>query len=965
MLIPGSGSGILVRSLSLLLVAGLFLAKLVHAQTTVNIHAIQTDLPASPYLGQSVTTSGIVIGVLSDGFYIENAESDWDSEVSTAEGIFVYTPSGIPSNAVAGYELQVTGAVEASNTSSYAGTQILLSGTPTTVSTGNSLPQAISSSTLSTATTGVFGQWLEFEGMRIEVPSLLTTSGTGGTIPTAGQSATSNGQFWGVLTGTTRPFRATGISELDTVPATAPSTVSRWSGNPQLLFIDSSGRGGTALNVTANETVTDLIGIVDYHESSAGYTGILLDPTSGYGTAGGASTGTAAASPATGQITIATQDLDDFYSAATLGATPYANRLSKTALSIVNYEHSPDILAVQGAGSASMLSGLAGQISTDGGASYAAYWYAGNDSSGLDNGFLVNSSKVNVVSIEQIGKAATYTTTSGTTVTLFDWPPVVLQAAIPRTGTTDYDITVICIKMLDRTNIDSTTLGPDVRAKREAQAVYLANLIQSYQAAGQHVLAAGNYNAFEFSDGYVDTVGAILGAPVSSTLVTLASPSGLTSPNLENQTTTVTATERYTYVENGSAEEPDHILVTSDLAALTSVGYARFGADFPVIDLNDATTALHASSHDGVVAYLTVPYPTTLSLTSSLNPSYQGESVTFTATVSSSSGTPTGTVLFYDGTTELGSGTLTDGSAAYTTSSLTVGSHTIKAVYEGDASHESSSATLVQVVLEPLASTSVLTCSPNPAAYGATVTCTDTVSGSASTPTGTVTFYDGTTELGTGTLSSGAATYSTSSLSVGSHTITAVYAGTSPYAGSTSNAVTEIITSNFGISISPASRSVYTGETAAYTVTVAPDTGFTLSVALTCSGLPANTTCTTTPATVTGGSGTSQVLLHTTAPAKATADLTYPFGTVVVAFGGVLIWIFPKRLRRHPRFLALILLLSALSIGALGGCGSPAGTLSGGTPAGSYTVTVTGVANDGSIVLTHTAAATLKVKSLF
>jgi hypothetical protein len=944
---------------------GLFLAKLVHAQTTVNIHAIQTDLPASPYLGQSVTTSGIVIGVLSDGFYIENPESDWDSSVATAEGIYVYTPSGIPSNAVVGYELQVTGTVEASNSSSYAGTQILISGTPTTVSTGNSLPETVPSSTLSTAATGVFGQWLEFEGMRIEVSSLLTTSGTGGAIPTASQSATSNGQFWGVLTGTSRPFRATGISELDTVPATAPSTVSRWSGNPQLLFIDSSGRGGTALDVTANETVTDLIGIVDYHESSAGYTGILLDPTSGYGTASGASTGTAAATPATGQITIATQDLDDFYSAATLGAAPYANRLSKSALSIVSYEHSPDILAVQGAGSASMLSGLAGQISTDGGASYAAYWYAGNDSSGLANGFLINSSKVNVVSIEQIGKAATYTTTSGTTATLFDWPPVVLQAAIPRTGATDYDITVICSRMLDRTNIDSTTLGPDVRAKREAQAVYLANLIQSYQSAGEHVFAAGNYNAFEFSDGYVDTVGAILGEPVSSTLVTLASPSDLTSPNLENLTTTATATDRYTYVENGSAEEPDHILVTSDLASLTSVGYARFGADFPVIDLNDASTALHASSHDGVVAYLTVPYPTTLTLTSSLNPSYQGENVTFTATASSSSGTPTGTVIFYDGSTELGSGTLTDGSTTYATSSLAIGSHTIKAVYGGDASHESATATLVQIVLEPLASTNILTCSPNPAAYGATVTCTATVSGSASTPTGTVTFYDGTTELGTGTLSSGVATYSTSSLSVGSHIITAVYAASGPYAASTSNAVTEIITSNFGISISPASRSVYTGETAAYTVTVAPDTGFTLSVALTCSGLPANTTCTMTPATVTGGSGTSQVLVQTTAPAKATAQLTSPFGTVALAFGGVLIWIFPKRLRRHPRFLTLILFLSALSIGALGGCGSPAGTLSGGTSAGSYTVTVTGVANDGSIVLTHTATATLKVKSLF
>jgi hypothetical protein len=65
---------------------------------TVNIHDIQTNLPSSPCLGDTVTTSGIVIAVLSDGFYIEN--SSMDSDVCTAEGIFVYTPSGVPSNAV-------------------------------------------------------------------------------------------------------------------------------------------------------------------------------------------------------------------------------------------------------------------------------------------------------------------------------------------------------------------------------------------------------------------------------------------------------------------------------------------------------------------------------------------------------------------------------------------------------------------------------------------------------------------------------------------------------------------------------------------------------------------------------------------------------------------------------------------------------------------------------------------------
>lgn len=94
------------------------------AQTAVDIHAIQTNLPQSPYMGNSVTTTGIVIAVLSNGFYIENPSSDFDSNVCTAEGIYVYTPSGVPAGAVLQNRVTVTGIVQASNSSSYAGTQI-------------------------------------------------------------------------------------------------------------------------------------------------------------------------------------------------------------------------------------------------------------------------------------------------------------------------------------------------------------------------------------------------------------------------------------------------------------------------------------------------------------------------------------------------------------------------------------------------------------------------------------------------------------------------------------------------------------------------------------------------------------------------------------------------------------------------------------------------------------------------
>jgi Bacterial Ig-like domain (group 3) len=88
------------------------------------------------------------------------------------------------------------------------------------------------------------------------------------------------------------------------------------------------------------------------------------------------------------------------------------------------------------------------------------------------------------------------------------------------------------------------------------------------------------------------------------------------------------------------------------------------------------------------------------SLTSSVNPSILGAAVTFTAIVTGPGGTPTGSVTFYDGPTSLGSNALVSGTAALSTSALTVGSHSISAVYSGDANYATStSSTLSQAVV--------------------------------------------------------------------------------------------------------------------------------------------------------------------------------------------------------------------------------------------------------------------------
>jgi hypothetical protein len=183
--------------------------------------------------------------------------------------------------------------------------------------------------------------------------------------------------------------------------------------------------------------------------------------------------------------------------------------------------------------------------------------------------------------------------------------------------------------------------------------------------------------------------------------------------------------------------------------------------------------------------------PTTTSVVSSANPSTYGQSVTFTATVTGSGGTPTGTVTFLDGTSTIGTGTLSGGSTSIQTSSLSAGNHSITANYSGDSNFASSAGTLPGgQTVNRTTSTTTVSSSPNPSTVNSTVTFTATVTGSGGTPSGTVQFVadQGTaqqTVIGTATLSGGSASIQCSSLTVGIHTITANYSGDTNFASST------------------------------------------------------------------------------------------------------------------------------------------------------------------------------------
>ncbi|HLZ00021.1 MAG TPA: Ig-like domain repeat protein [Candidatus Angelobacter sp.] len=223
---------------------------------------------------------------------------------------------------------------------------------------------------------------------------------------------------------------------------------------------------------------------------------------------------------------------------------------------------------------------------------------------------------------------------------------------------------------------------------------------------------------------------------------------------------------------------------------------------------------------------------TTTTVTSAQNPSVFGQSVTFTATVAPvvGSGTPTGTVTFLDGGSPIGTGTLSGGIATFTTSALAVGNHTITTSYGGDGNFNGSTGSLTgnPQVVNKANSTTTVTSSLNPSAFGQSVTFTATVSPvapGAGTPTGTVTFLDGGSPIGTGTLSGGIATFATSALSAGNHTITTSYGGDGNFNGSTGSLTGNpqvVNKANSSTTVTSSLNPSVFGQSVTFTATVAP-----------------------------------------------------------------------------------------------------------------------------------------------
>ena len=377
------------------------------------------------------------------------------------------------------------------------------------------------------------------------------------------------------------------------------------------------------------------------------------------------------------------------------------------------------------------------------------------------------------------------------------------------------------------------------------------------------------------------------------------------NPSVFGQSVTFTATVSVTApgssTPTGTINFFDGATLLNAIPATLSLIGSHYQATFATaaLALNSTTghsiTAVYSGDADTLgsqsnsIAQLVDQDQTGTSVVSSLSPSVFGQSVTFTATVSVTapgSSAPTGTINFFDGATLLNAipATLSlIGShyqATFATAALAVNStsgHSITAVYSGDTHTLGSQSTpIAQLVDQDQTGTSVAT-SSSPSVFGQSVTLTATVTVTApgsSTPAGTVTFFDGLTQLNTtpATLSlvgvQYKATFSTSTLTVNSttgHSITAVYSGDADTLGSQSTPIAQLVDQDqTGTSVATSSSPSAFGQSVTFTATVSVTAPGSSAPTGTINFFDGLTQLSTTPATLSLVGGRYQATFSTT-----------------------------------------------------------------------------------------------------
>lgn len=582
----------------------------------------------SPLVGKRVATHGnIVTAVGPAGFTMQTPDNRADDDRLTSNGIYVFTSKapGVKAGDVVDVEATVDNYFNlpelknADITTTMHGARL-----PKAVTFGNNVPSS-DPNALSCGETN----FQCYVGMRVTIDNGMITTGNlrFSNEPFAEVYVTANGK---------RSLREPGVRY--TVPVPDGVNLPNWSGNPQVFKMNTADFGAVAPNTPFNAGTTFRAeGVMSYAFGMYTFIPTKVDIKKAATLPRAVDSRPFYAVRVGGLNTerFCDTDFNTTFTCSGGDTEPTADEVKLKTQRLSAYIGGvlklPDILSVEEVKSLQVLQGLAKQLGDDYPVQYEAILQPGHDPSGINVGFLVRTDRVRVLDVRQLGADETWQD-QGQTAFIHDHPPLLLTAEVPSI-IGRMRINVIAVHPKARQNVDKTGSTADRdRQKRFLQAKSLATQVQAIQTDRKNRLApllvVGDFNAYQFSDGFTDVVGLISGRyDDSQNLLKLGT--NLVKPALWNALNSVPPDDRYSFLftenfGNIQGQSPrqvpthqvlDHALLNTVAQGLfLQMKYGRGNLDAPVQTLDDSASAtdvhkaIGSSDHDGfVVDLLTLP----------------------------------------------------------------------------------------------------------------------------------------------------------------------------------------------------------------------------------------------------------------------------------------------------------------------------------------------------------------------
>ncbi len=566
----------------------------------LEIFEIQGAGLATAFEGQTVTTlDNIVTALDTNGFYMQTPDVRDDADPLTSNGIFVFT-GGAPTVAV-GDQIDLTGDIveffdltEFTNPGSYV---------LNIDSSGNPLPAAIvlddtfPSPDPLVADCGSDALGLEcFEGMHFDMPQAFVSAASAGFFGSDRDDAV-------IKAGTSRAFREPGI-DFPGLPG-----LPEFDGNPELIEMSVEALG-LPFQALSGGTEFSAKGVLSF-----GFGDYELQPSELIIINENIIPGAVRDALPT-EVTIGSanlfrifNDIDDPGSEdddQIADPLEYAARLQKLGNYFVNDMKSPTIIGLQEIENLSVMNDLVTAITAAGGPAYTAELVEGNDQGGIDVAYLYQASQLSNVVITQLG-AAEINTFDGSL--LNDRPPLRLSADVTLPEGV-LPVNVLTVHHRSRSSIDDAVDGDRVRSKRLQQANSVAQMARSIINEDPDVAlyVIGDFNAFEFTDGYVDVIGQITGTAVEADNLLWTDPEFSADP-LTQGIQTLPTDQQYSFIFRGSAQSLDNVIMNdAGLMNLNEMQFVRGQSDANVNFEDDDTTSLRSTDHDGFVLFVTFDF---------------------------------------------------------------------------------------------------------------------------------------------------------------------------------------------------------------------------------------------------------------------------------------------------------------------------------------------------------------------